>query len=96
MRKNVLIYGFGWTGKAALELCEDMGFECKIIDDSGEIENEYFMTYESLQEELQDNPKRFDAYLVAVSGKLEISEAIKNKLLSIKDVRGGGQLLIKG
>lgn len=32
MRKNVLIYGFGWTGKAALELCEDMGCECKIID----------------------------------------------------------------
>ena len=49
---KVLIYGFGWSGKATLELCESMGCDCYVIDDSLDISNfndTRFITYELLE-----------------------------------------------
>ena len=85
---KVLIYGFGWSGKATLELCESMGCDCYVIDDSLDISNfndTRFITYEMLEIRVLKGDI-FDLYWSAVSGKSEIVLKIQNKLLSC----GGG------
>ena len=87
---KVLIYGFGWSGKATLELCESMGCDCYVIDDSLDISNfndTRFITYEMLENRVLKGDI-FDLYWIAVSGKSEIVLKIQNKLLFCG---GGGQ-----
>ena len=88
---KVLIYGFGWSGKATLELCESMGCDCYVIDDSLDISNfndTRFITYEMLENRVLKGDI-FDLYWIAVSGKSEIVLKIQNKLLSCG---GGGKI----
>lgn len=88
---KVLIYGFGWSGKAILELCESMGCDCCVIDDSLDISNfndTRFITYEMLENKIL-NGNIFDLYWIAVSGKPEITFKIQNKLLLCG---GGGKI----
>lgn len=60
---KVLIYGFGWSGKSALEFFEAAGFECKVIDDNLKLRwklESRFLTKE--QAFVMD----FDLYLVCI------------------------------
>ena len=87
MNKNILIYGFGWTGRATLHLCEAMGCDCKVVDDGLDMElyqyDERFITYSTLATMLKDNIDLFDLFLIAVSDKPEIACKIKNKILNL-------------
>lgn len=35
--EKVLIYGFGWCGQSMLQLCEDLGVQCNVVDESLDI-----------------------------------------------------------
>ena len=48
---KVLIYGYGWSGKSALALCEKIGFECFVVDDALDIhltQDRHFITKEDI------------------------------------------------
>ncbi|MDE5602976.1 MAG: hypothetical protein K2I71_03535, partial [Helicobacter sp.] len=76
-KKNVLIYGFGWSGKAVLHLCESFGLVCKIVDDGLEIfDDDKFLTYDSCLQ----NSDEFAIFLIAISGKPKIAQKIYDKL----------------
>ncbi|MDY2584175.1 MAG: hypothetical protein SOW07_00790, partial [Helicobacter sp.] len=72
---KVLIYGFGWSGKAILDLCENMGCVCRVIDDALDsimLDDERFMTYAMLEDKIVAGDS-FDVYWIAVSGKPAIT-----------------------
>ncbi|MDA3969572.1 hypothetical protein [Helicobacter ibis] len=77
---NVLIYGFGWTGRACLHLLESFGISCKIIDDSLNVVHDKFVSLDSVDD--------FDLILIAVSNKQNVIDSINNKILAA----GGGGL----
>lgn len=77
---DVLIYGFGYTGKNVLFLCESLGCRCKVIDDGLNIEllnDARFLAFNQL------NSYKFKLYLIAVSAKPNTIKAISDKLLAI-------------
>ncbi len=66
---KVLIYGFSWSGKAALELCEGIGCDCLVVDDSLDTNfSDYrFITYQHLEDRILSG-NVFDMYWIAISG----------------------------
>lgn len=91
---NILIYGYGWTGKYALHLFESFGFSCYVVDDGIDssfrnfsvLKDPIFLSYEDLKQK----DLFFEICLIAVSGKPEVVEIIKNKMfaLELKDSSG--------
>lgn len=86
---NILIYGYGWTGKYALHLFESFGFSCYVVDDGFDFSifrDSRFLSYNDLKQ----TALSFKICLIAVSGKPEVVEIIKNKMfaLELKDSSG--------
>lgn len=85
---KVLIYGFSWSGKAVLHLCESMGCICKVVDDALDsimLDDERFITYAMLEDKISAGDC-FDMYWIAISSKPQVTQSIQNKLLCA----GGG------
>lgn len=72
---DILIYGFGWTGKQALRICDEFGLSYKIVDDSLIKLNESFITINEIGD--------IQMVFICVNGNLRAQENIKNKLIKI-------------
>lgn len=83
MKNNdyVLIYGFGWSGKNVLYLCEIMGLNCKVIDDGIDLSlrSDTRFVDDSF---IASNPPKI--CLICINNKPELVEKIKQKLHNLK------------
>lgn len=80
MNENyILIYGFGWTGKNVLYLCECLNCSCKIMDDNLDLSSRKDDRFVNM-DFIKHNPPAL--CLISISGKSTIFQRLKKQLMN--------------